>query len=180
MKWFIFSDLHGSAYWCGKVMEALEREGADRILYLGDVFNHGPSNGEPERYGPPEVIDMLNAHADRIIAVRGNCDIETDQSVLKYSMLEDYKAVGFGDRMIYATHGHIYNENNLPPLAKGDILLHGHSHIPACEDHGDFLYLNPGSVALPKGGSTNSYMVMTESGIEWKDMDGNVTMTYSF
>ena len=180
MKWFVFSDLHGSAYWCEKTLEAFDRERADRMVFLGDVLNHGPRNDLPERYGPPEVIDMLNKRRDSILAVCGNCDSDVDQAVLAYPMKAEYAVFSVGGRMIYATHGHVYNENNLPPLRKGDILLHGHTHIPACEDHGDFLYVNPGSVAIPKGGSTNSYMIITEDGMEWKDMDGNVTMTYSF
>lgn len=180
MKWFVFSDLHGSAFYCEKVVKAFETEDPDRIIFLGDLLNHGPKKDPPERYGPPELIDMLNAYGDRIVAVMGNCDISTDHSVMKFPFDSDLAAINFGDRTVYATHGHIYNENNIPAIAKGDILLHGHSHIPAYVEYEDFTYANPGSVALPKGDSCNSYMIMTEEGMVWKDLDGNVWMEHSF
>ena len=180
MKWFVFSDLHGSAYYCEKVVEAFEREGADKMLFLGDILNHGPRNDLPERYGPPEVIDMLNRYRDRIIAVKGNCDSDVDQAVMQFPLSADFAVVTVGDRAVYITHGHVYNENNIPPLVKGDVLLHGHTHIPAWEVHDDFIYANPGSVAIPKGGSWNSYMILTDDGMTWKDMDGNIKMEHSF
>ncbi len=175
MKWFVFSDLHGSVSFCEKIVNAIKAEEPDRILFLGDMLNHGPV-GEPERYGPPAIIDMLNGYKDRIVAVMGNCDIETDCFVMHFPMNADYAVMPFGDRDVYMTHGNVYNENNTPPLKDGDILLHGHTHIPAFEKFDGFTYANPGSVSLPKGDSWHSYMIMTEDGMVWKDVDGNVMM----
>ena len=80
------------------------------------------------------------------------------------------------------THGHTYNEKNLPPLKKGDILLHGHTHVPKCVDHGDYVYMNPGSVAIPKEESWHGYMIleMTAEGgtFLWKDFGGDVKMEW--
>ena len=180
MKWFVFSDLHGSAYYCKKVFEAFDREGAERILFLGDTFNGGPGTEPFERFGPPEIIDALNAHRDLIIAVRGNCDGDIDQAVLDFPLNKEPVAVDMGSRKVWLTHGHVFNENNTPPLSRGDILLHGHTHIPTWEVHEDFIYANPGSVALPKGGSPNSYMILAEDGMTWKDMDGNIMTEHRF
>ena len=125
MKWFIASDIHGSAYYCRRMLERYKKENADRLLLLGDVLYHGPRNDLPEGYAPKEVIEMLNAIKDDILCVRGNCEAEVDQMVLKFPVLADYAIIDLGDSLIYATHGHIYNENNLPPLKRGDVLLHG-------------------------------------------------------
>ena len=130
MKWFIASDIHGSAYYCRRMLERYKKENADRLLLLGDVLYHGPRNDLPNGYAPKEVIEMLNAMKDDILCVRGNCEAEVDQMVLKFPVLADYAIIDLGDSLIYATHGHIYNENNLPPLKRGDVLLHGHTHIP--------------------------------------------------
>ena len=52
MKWMIASDLHGSAYYCRKMLEAFEREGADRLFLLGDLLYHGP-RVRPQGGHPP-------------------------------------------------------------------------------------------------------------------------------
>ena len=143
MKIMIASDIHGSAYWCRKLTEAWDREQPERVLLLGDLLYHGPRNDLPEEYNPKEVLAVLNARKDRILCVRGNCDTEVDQMVLEFPILADYAWLAVDDCRIFATHGHIYNTGNLPPLQPGEILLHGHTHIPAWENHGIFRYYNP-------------------------------------
>lgn len=178
MKLMIASDIHGSAYYCRKMLEAFETERGDRLLLLGDILYHGPRNDLPRDYAPKEVITMLNSIKDKLLCVRGNCDTEVDQMVLEFPVLADYCVFLCGERLIYATHGHNYNLQTVPPLQPGDILLHGHTHIPAWEHFGDKnLYLNPGSVSIPKSGSANSYMVLENSAFIWKSLDGAVYHT---
>ena len=173
MKWMIASDIHGSAYFCRQLLEAFEREQADRLLLLGDILYHGPRNDLPQDYAPKEVLAMLNGQKDRIFCVRGNCDTEVDQMVLQFPILADYCILTVGNRLIYATHGHNHNLEKLPPMQAGDILLHGHTHIPAWEfTDGGILYVNPGSVSIPKNGSANSYMLLEEKVLTWKTLDG--------
>ena len=179
MKWMIASDIHGSACWCRRLLNAFEREGADRLVLLGDLLYHGPRNALPEEYAPMEVAAMLNGYRDKILAVRGNCDAEIDQMVLEFPMMADYAVLDTGDKMIFVTHGHLYNSENLPPLAKGGILLHGHTHESVCEQHEDHLYLNPGSVSIPKNGAPHGYMTLCGRELAWKDVDGQVYRTYT-
>lgn len=175
MKWMIASDLHGSAYYCRQMIEAFRREGADRLLLLGDLLYHGPRNDLPEGYAPKEVIPLLNGLKPQLLCVRGNCDAEVDQMVLEFPILADYAVLPVGERLVYATHGHVHNLKNLPPLAPGDILLHGHTHIPAWTKFGDGnLYLNPGSLSIPKEGSAHSYMTLEGNTFCWKTLEGNV------
>ena len=172
MKWFIGSDIHGSEYYCRKMAEAFEREKADRILLLGDILYHGPRNDLPKDYNPKSVIEILNSYKNIITSVRGNCDTEVDQMVLKFPVLADYALISDGDVNIFATHGHIYNEEKLPPLRDGDILLCGHTHIPACTENERYMYMNPGSVSIPKEGSHHGYMILKDNVFTWKDMEG--------
>ena len=174
MKYFIASDIHGSAYYCERMLDSFKKECADKLLLLGDILYHGPRNDLPRDYAPKKVIEMLNAIPDKILCVRGNCDTEVDQMVLKFPILAQYCIISHGKRMIFATHGHTFNTDNLPPLSKGDILLHGHTHIPKCEECGDITYLNPGSTSIPKENSHNGYMTFEEGLFLWKDFDGNV------
>ena len=171
MKWMIASDLHGSAFYCKKMIKAFERERADRLLLLGDLLYHGPRNDLPRDYAPKKVIPLLNSLAPKLLCVRGNCDAEVDQMVLNFPVLADYAVLPVGQRLVYVTHGHVFNLNHLPPLAPGDILLHGHTHVPVCEDCGTFRYLNPGSVSIPKNGSCHSYMTLENSRFTWKDVE---------
>ncbi len=180
MKLLIASDIHGSAYYCEKLLEAYRQEGADKLVLLGDVLYHGPRNDLPRDYAPKRVIEMLNSIKSDLLCVRGNCDTEVDQMVLNFPVLADYAILFAGARMIYATHGHVYNEGKLPPLQKGDILLHGHTHVPKCTEHEDYLYLNPGSVSIPKENSPHSYMTLENGALAWKSLDdGSTYMEYS-
>ena len=174
MKWMIASDLHGSAYYCRKMLEAFEREGADRLFLLGDLLYHGPRNDLPREYAPKEVIPLLNGKKEKLLCVRGNCDAEVDQMVLEFPVLADYAVLPVGQRLIYATHGHIYHVKNLPPLAPGDVLLHGHTHVPAWTEFGQGnLYLNPGSVRIPKENSPHSYMTLEGNTMQWKELESS-------
>ena len=174
MKWMIASDLHGSAYYCRKMLEAFEREGADRLFLLGDLLYHGPRNDLPREYAPKEVIPLLNEKKEKLLCVRGNCDAEVDQMVLEFPVMADYAVLPVGRRLIYATHGHIYHVKNLPPLAPGDVLLHGHTHVPAWTEFGQGnLYLNPGSVSIPKEDSPHSYMTLEENTMQWKELESS-------
>lgn len=174
MKWMIASDLHGSAYYCRKMLEAFEREGADRLFLLGDLLYHGPRNDLPREYAPKELIPLLNGKKEKLLCVRGNCDAEVDQMVLEFPVLADYAVLPVGQRLIYATHGHIYHVKNLPPLAPGDVLLHGHTHVPAWTEFGQGnLYLNPGSVSIPKENSPHSYMTLEGNTMQWKELESS-------
>lgn len=174
MKWMIASDLHGSSYYCRKMLEAFEREGADRLFLLGDLLYHGPRNDLPREYAPKEVIPLLNGKKEKLLCVRGNCDAEVDQMVLEFPVLADYAVLPVGQRLIYATHGHIYHVKNLPPLAPGDVLLHGHTHVPAWTEFGQGnLYLNPGSVSIPKENSPHSYMTLEGNTMQWKELESS-------
>ena len=163
------------------MLEAFERENCRRMILLGDILYHGPRNDLPKEYAPKEVIDLLNPLADRIYCVRGNCEAEVDQMVLNFPVLADYMLLPAGDEsdpMIFVTHGHLFNEKVLPPLSKGDILLHGHTHVPACVKHEDYTYLNPGSVAIPKEESWHGYMILEDGHFTWKDLDGDAKLEY--
>lgn len=175
----IASDIHGSEYYCRQLLEAFDREKADRLLLLGDILYHGPRNDLPKDYAPKKVIEMLNERRESLLCVRGNCDTEVDQMVLSFPILADYCVIAEGETVIYATHGHVYNEKNLPPMKEDDILLHGHTHVPKCVEHENYVYMNPGSVSIPKEESWHGYMTLEQDCFEWKDMDGNIKMEYS-
>lgn len=178
MKWLIASDIHGSSVFCRKLLECYKREGAERMLLLGDILYHGPRNDLPEGYAPKEVIKLLNEIKDDIFCVRGNCDSEVDQMTLQFPILADYAIIATEKSSIFATHGHIFNEDNLPPLHNGDILLHGHTHIPKCVRHDRYVYINPGSVSIPKENSHHGYIILENECFTWKDLDGAVKMQY--
>ena len=178
MKWLIASDIHGSEFYCKKVLEAFDREQADRLLLLGDILYHGPRNDLPKEYAPKKVITLLNERKASILCVRGNCDTEVDQMVLEFPILADYAVIDLGNRLLYATHGHVYGEFNPPPLNNGDILLCGHTHVPKCVEYETFVYMNPGSASLPKENSHHGYMTLEDDLFLWKDFNGTVLNEY--
>ena len=153
MKLLIASDIHGSAYWCRKLMEQIEAEQPDKVLLLGDLLYHGPRNDLPKEYAPKEVIPMLSSLKEKILAVRGNCEAEVDQMVLPFPCMADYAVLEADGSTFYLTHGHLHNPEKLPPLQPGSIFLSGHTHIKLDIMMGDIRCLNPGSVSIPKDGS---------------------------
>jgi len=174
MKWMIASDIHGSAYYCAEMLKRLEAEHAGRLLLLGDILYHGPRNDLPRDYAPKSVIEMLNPLAGCILCVRGNCEAEVDQMVLSFPVLADYAVIMEGNTMIFATHGHHYHAGNLPPLQTGDVLLHGHTHIPCCEKVSGITVMNPGSVSIPKERTPHSYMTLEHGVFTWKTLEGEM------
>lgn len=176
MKIIIASDIHGSAYYCEKLLECYHKEEADKLLLLGDLLYHGPRNDLPKGYDPKKVIQLLNGMKQEILCVRGNCDTEVDQMVLEFPILAEYCIWNIDQNLLFATHGHKFNKEHQPMLKKGDILLNGHFHVPACEETGEILYMNPGSVSIPKENSLHSYMVWEKNLFMWKDLNGNVYM----
>ena len=153
MKLVIASDIHGSAFWCRKLLEVCEAEQPEKLLLLGDILYHGPRNDLPREYAPKQVIPMLSAYKDKIICVRGNCEAEVDQMVLPFSCMADCAQVFCDGLSMYLTHGHHHNPDNLPPLVEGSLFLSGHTHVKLDEVRNGVRCLNPGSVSIPKDGS---------------------------
>ena len=181
MRLLIASDIHGDLDSMEKVLRAFESEGAERLLLLGDLLYHGPRNDLPATYAPKAVIELLNANKNNIMTVRGNCDTEVDQMVLTFPILADYIYLSLDGLGIFATHGHHHNTQTPPPLRKGEILLHGHTHVLKCEEFGDEnFYLNPGSAALPKENNPRTYLVYENRRFTVKDFDGNVILDKQF
>lgn len=167
MKFVIASDIHGSATWCEKLVRVIENEAPDQIILLGDLLYHGPRNPLPDGYAPADVAVMLNALADRILAVRGNCDSEVDQMMLDFPCLADYALVCDGTRKLFCTHGHVHEPDNPPRLAPGSWFLSGHTHVKVDEERDGIRFINPGSVALPKDDS-HSFALYCDGGIEFR------------
>lgn len=173
MKYMFASDIHGSAYYCKKMLEVYEQSGAKRLILLGDILYHGPRNDLPKDYDPKQVLTMLNEYKNQIYAVRGNCDSEVDQMVLEFPMMADYALLELNGKTFYVTHGHIYNQDCLPPMQIGDVLIHGHIHLPVAEPMGDYYLLNPGSTSLPKEGNPSSYGMLHGTTFTVYDFEDN-------
>ena len=157
MKLMFASDIHGSLPATERVLERFAQSGAQWLIILGDVLNHGPRNALPEGYAPADVAVKLNGVAQRVIAVRGNCDSEVDQMLLDFPITAPWQQVLSECTRLFLTHGHLYSPEKMPPLAAGDVLVYGHTHIPVAEKRGDIFLFNPGSVSIPKGGFSASY-----------------------
>lgn len=165
------ADIHGSAFWCKKLLAAFEKEGAEKLCLLGDLLYHGPRNDFPTEYCPKDVFAMLNAVKDKLVCVRGNCDSEVDQMVLDFPMMADYTLLPLSGHNVFLTHGHLFSADNPPPLRQGDLLINGHFHTPEFRRlDGGANYANCGSVSLPKDGMLHSYLVLDGDMLLWKNL----------
>lgn len=160
MKYLIVSDIHGSASSAKFIVDEFNKNNYDKILCLGDVLYHGPRNDLPEGYAPKEVIALLNPIADKIICVKGNCEAYVDQMVLKFEILDSYDFI-YNNKKVHLEHGHFLDKYN----GDANIIMSGHTHVPVLEYKNDILYLNPGSITIPKENSQRGYMVLENNEI---------------
>ena len=171
MKYLIISDIHGSIKSLEIVLKHYQEMHCDQLLLLGDLLNYGPRNGLPEGLDPQAVAQRLNAMSDQVMAVRGNCDSEVDQMLLDFPILSDYMLLCDNGKKLFLTHGHLYNEQQMP---KGhfDAVVYGHTHLWKLERQGDTVICNTGSPTFPKGGNVGTFGVMEEGEMRILDLEG--------
>lgn len=177
MKYIVVSDIHGSYLFFNKVIEYFNEHSCDKILLLGDILYHGPRNDLPAGHDVKKLINLLNEYKDRIIAVRGNCDAEVDEMVLDFKIHDNYE-ICINNLNFFMTHGHHINPNSPLKNKENFVILYGHSHIPDfCKIENNY-YFNPGSIAIPKGGSVHSFGLIENNTISLIDIKGNVLIKY--
>lgn len=172
MKIFIASDLHGSAFYAEKLLERYNKECADKLILLGDIYNHGPRNPLPKDYNPMRVAELLNGAKDDLVVVKGNCDSEVDNMISEFSFIEDVVVVS-GGKTVFLTHGHVYNKEKMPKT-NFDAVVYGHFHTGFIERKDKTVIANTGSLSLPKNNTKNSYIILEDDIIVLKDIDGNI------
>lgn len=172
MKFVIASDVHGSSYHLKKLLDRFIEEGADKLILLGDIYNHGPRNPLPTEYAPMSVSEMLNGIKDKLIVVKGNCDSQVDTMISEFSFIDSAVVVS-ADKTVFLTHGHVFNKDNMPST-RFDAIVYGHFHTGFIERKGDMVVANAGSISLPKNGTPNSYIVLEDGCLTLKTLDGEV------
>lgn len=172
MKFLIASDIHGSAFYTQKILEIAKEEKADKVILLGDIYNHGPRNPLPKDYDPMKVANLLNEQKDNIIVIKGNCDSQVDTMISEFDFLDNLAIVS-GKKTVFLTHGHVYNKD-CPPKTKFDIVVYGHFHTGFVEEINGTLFVNAGSVSLPKNGTPSSYVILKDGEITLKDITGKI------
>lgn len=178
MKLFFISDIHGSLSCLQDAINKFEVSEAKYLIILGDALYHGPRNPIPESYNPAACADLLNLYKEKIIAIRGNCDSEVDQMLLKYPMMDTGSTLLVDNFRFHLTHGHIFNPTNLPPLSEGDIFCFGHVHLPIAEKNDGVVIFNPGSITLPKQGNPRSYGIYDNRELKVISFDQKVLASY--
>lgn len=178
MKVVVVSDIHGSSYYAERLKEIVEKEDPEKVIILGDLYYHGPRNELTQEYNPMKVAEILNAMKDKIMVVKGNCDAEVDEMISEFKF-EDHILIELNGKKFYFTHGHKYNIENIP-YDDFDIMIYGHIHQGFIEKKEQFIFANPGSISLPKGMSTHSYILLDENNIILKDIDGNIISEYKY
>ena len=172
MKILVFSDIHGSAFYTQKMLEILKNENADKLVLLGDIYNHGPRNNLPKDYNPLEVSNLLNSIKDKLIVVKGNCDSQVDTMISEFDFIENC-IITSGEKLVFFTHGHIYNKDNLPKI-KVDCICYGHFHTGFIEEQNGVIIANAGSISLPKNNMAHSYLVLCDGCLILKDENGEI------
>lgn len=177
MRYFIISDIHGSAHYLKKALEHFKTNGYDYLVILGDILYHGPRNNIPEGYDPQEVVRLLNPLASQVIACRGNCEAEVDQMLLSFPCLSDYNLIVDGKVSFFATHGHIYTADHFPKGPGQSVFLSGHTHLWLLEQQEDLIICNPGSITLPKENRPHTYATYENHALTIWTLEGQALKT---
>lgn len=172
MRFLIASDVHGSSFYAKEILELVKKEKADKVVLLGDIYNHGPRNPLPKDYNPGEVANMLNSIKENLIVIKGNCDSQVDTLISEFDFLEGLCIVDF-KKAVYFTHGHVYNKDR-ETVTKFDAVVYGHFHTGFIERKGETLYANAGSISLPKNGTPNSYLILENGILTLKNLSGEI------
>ena len=172
MKYLIASDVHGSAYYMQKLIDLFNIEKADKLILLGDIYNHGPRNPFPQDYAPMKVSEMLNQMVDKLIVVKGNCDSQVDAMISNFDFIENV-VIDCQNKSVFLTHGHVYNKDS-KPKTKFDAVIYGHFHTGFIEEIDGTIYVNAGSVSLPKNDTPSSYLILENQTITLKDIHQNI------
>ena len=178
MKILVASDLHGSLAWTKKLLSVFEMGDFDKIILLGDLYYHGPRNPLPDEYDPMGVCERLNALADKLVAIRGNCDAEVDQMISDFKFKDEY-AFELAGKKIFMSHGQNFNIEQFPD-ENFDVMFYGHFHVNFIKEQNGKVFVNPGSVSLPKNNTKNSYAIIDENGISVFDFEQNLIQNYDF
>ena len=178
MKFLVISDIHGSKYYAEKIQNRIQRENPEKIILLGDLYYHGPRNPLTLEYAPKEVADILNSYKNKILAVRGNCDAEVDQMISEFK-LEENITLDINGKRFFFTHGHKYNID-IWPEEEFDVMVYGHFHTGFIKEKEGKIFVNSGSISLPKNNTKNSYLIIDNNNILLKDIEGNVIEEKNF
>ncbi len=171
MKYLVISDIHGSGFYANKIQEIYNKENPDKIILLGDLYYHGPRNDLTQEYNPMEVAKVLNGYKDIILCTRGNCDAEVDEMISEFKF-EEYIELNINGVDFFFSHGHKYNMDNVPPVGK--VVVYGHFHTGFITEEYGTIFVNPGSISLPKNNTPNSYLIIDEEELVLKDINGNI------
>lgn len=166
MKYLMISDIHGSSYFLEKVLAKVKD--FDKLIILGDILYHGPRNNLPNGYEPKNVIEILSAYKENIIAVRGNCDAKIDLDVLGFD-IPDHKLITFDNVNVFLTHGDIYNHDNMPEDKYINALMHGHTHVNVNYNIDGKKVINLGSLSIPKD-NHHSYAIIQDNKVRIYDL----------
>ena len=172
MKFLVASDLHGSNFYAEQLKTAFEKEKADVLILLGDIYNHGPRNPLPNDYAPLKVAEVLNGIKDKLVVIKGNCDSQVDTLISEFDFIEDLCLIDSGKK-IFLTHGHVYNKDSMPKT-RFDAVFYGHFHTGFIKEQNGVVVANTGSLSLPKDGTANSYLIIENGTLTLKDIDGKV------
>lgn len=175
MKYLIVSDIHGASDSVEALIRIFNEEKCDYILCLGDILYHGPRNDLPPFYNPKKVISLLNPLSDKILCVKGNCEAEVDQMVLSFK-IHDYLDLDINGKKCHLEHGHHLDEYKGTP----DIVLYGHTHITDYHIENNIIYINPGSITIPKNGTKRGYAIMNENKISVYSLEKNIIFQHFF
>ncbi len=157
MKWLFISDIHGRKTNLPKIQEKMASLQCDKLIVLGDLYYMGPRNEIEEDYDISYVRDFLESYKDKLICMRGNCDSDVDIEISNFPIMNDLSMISFNNLDLYLTHGNIYNENNWEK--ENSILIYGHYHVPFIREKNGMIFINPGSISLPRENNNPSYLV---------------------
>ena len=174
MKVLFISDIHGIDTNLKKIEKIIEKEKIDKLVVLGDLYYAGPTYNHKYEVNSMNVKDILTKYSDKIICLKGNCDSDVDIKASDFPICDNLALICVDGLDIYLTHGNEYSFNKNRKFNRKGILVYGHEHVPYIKKNNDMIYINVGSISLPRDGNKPTHMIYENNKFTIYDMDKNV------
>ncbi len=161
----MLSDIHGIS----ENLKILEKKvilnDFNYIIILGDLFHSAYTKEVDEKV----IIKFLDKYKEKLVIVRGNCD--NHQDILKIPVkVDEIRYLNIDNYDFYFTHGNVYNYYNNDTFSNG-ILVYGHEHIPYIKKDSDMIYLNTGSISLPRDEYGKTFAIYEDKKLKIYQLD---------
>ena len=174
MKILFISDIHGITDNLKIIEKKIKEKNIDKLVCLGDLYYTGPSYEGKNKVNSKKVFEFLTKYCDILVCMMGNCDSNVDIKASDFPINSGLSLINTDGLDIYITHGNEYSFEKNRKFNRIGVLVYGHEHIPYIKKNENMVYINVGSISLPKNNNNPTYAIYENKNISNYDVYENI------